>query len=146
MPMFILNNLTWFWLAVVIVCVIIESLTFALTTIWFGCGAVVMIFLSLTPLPFKWQLLIFVTISLVLLIFTRPLVAKKLAKRVPTNADGLIGKKALVTQKITDLDKGAIKVNGVIWTAKAENDSDIAEGVECRIVRLEGNTAIVAVE
>ena len=144
--MFILNNLTWFWLAVVIVCVIIESLTFALTTIWFGCGAVVMIFLSLTPLPFKWQLLIFVTISLVLLIFTRPLVAKKLAKRVPTNADGLIGKKALVTQKITDLDKGAIKVNGVIWTAKAENDSDIAEGVECRIVRLEGNTAIVAVE
>ena len=143
--MFILNNLPWFWLAVVIVCVIIESLSFALTTIWFGCGALVMIFLSLTPLPFKWQLLIFVTVSLVLLIFTRPLVAKKLAKRMPTNADSLIGKKALVTQTITELDKGAIKVNGVIWTARAENDSEIAEGMECRIVRLEGNTAVVAV-
>ncbi|MBP3709205.1 MAG: NfeD family protein [Treponema sp.] len=146
MPMFVLNNLPWFWLAVVIVCVVIEALSFALTTIWFGCGALVMIFLSLMPLPFKWQLLIFVTISLVLLIFTRPLAAKKLAKRMPTNADSLIGKKARVTQKITELDKGAIKVNGVIWTAKAEDDSEITEGTECRIVRLEGNTAIVTVE
>lgn len=144
--MFVLNNLPWFWLAVVIVCVVIEALSFALTTIWFGCGALVMIFLSLMPLPFKWQLLIFVTISLVLLIFTRPLAAKKLAKRMPTNADSLIGKKARVTQKITELDKGAIKVNGVIWTAKAEDDSEITEGTECRIVRLEGNTAIVTVE
>ena len=75
MPMLILNNLPWFWLIVVVLCIVIESLTMALTTVWFA------------SIPFKWQLFIFVAISLALLIFTRPLAAKKLAKKMPTNAD-----------------------------------------------------------
>ena len=44
MPMFILNNLPWFWLIVVVLCIVIESLSMALTTIWFACGAFAMIF------------------------------------------------------------------------------------------------------
>lgn len=143
MPMFILNNLPWFWLIVVIVCIVIESLSMALTTIWFACGAFAMIFLSLAPIPFRWQLFIFVAISLTLLIFTRPLAAKKFAKKTPTNADSLIGKKVLVVQRITEFDKGAVKAGGIVWTARAEKGQTIEKGVECEIVRLEGNTAVV---
>ena len=128
MPMFILNNLPWFWLIVVIVCIVIESLSMALTTIWFA---------------FRWQLFIFVAISLTLLIFTRPLAAKKFAKKTPTNADSLIGKKVLVVQRITEFDKGAVKAGGIVWTARAEKGQTIEKGVECEIVRLEGNTAVV---
>ena len=143
MPMFILNNLPWFWLIVVIVCIVIESLSMALTTIWFACGAFAMIFLSLAPIPFRWQLFIFVAISLTLLIFTRPLAAKKFAKKTPTNADSLIGKKVLVVQRITEFDKGAVKAGGIVWTARAEKGQRIEKGAECEIVRLEGNTAVV---
>ena len=143
MPMFILNNLPWFWLIVVIVCIVIESLSMALTTIWFACGAFAMIFLSLAPIPFRWQLFIFVAISLTLLIFTRPLAAKKFAKKTPTNADSLIGKKVLVVQRITEFDKGAVKAGGIVWTARAEKGQTIEKGAECEIVRLEGNTAVV---
>jgi len=143
MPMLILNNLPWFWLIVVVLCIVIESLTLALTTIWFACGAFAMIFLSLAPIPFKWQLFIFVAISLALLIFTRPLAAKKLAKKMPTNADSLIGKKVLVVQRMTEFDKGAVKAGGIVWTARSESGETIEKGAECKIVRLEGNTAVV---
>ncbi|QTQ15443.1 NfeD family protein [Treponema parvum] len=143
MPLLVLNNLPWFWLIIVILCIVIESLTMALTTIWFACGAFAMIFLSLAPLPFKWQLFIFVVISLLLLVFTRPLAAKKFAKKTPTNADRLIGKKTFTVQRITEFEKGAVKVGDVVWTARSENGDTIEKGAECKIVRLEGNTAVV---
>ena len=65
---FFLQHLPVFWLVVMAVRIVIESMTMMLTTIWFGCGALVMVFVSMTPLPFKWQLLLFVAISLALLI------------------------------------------------------------------------------
>ena len=102
-----------------------------------------MIFLSLAPIPFKWQLFIFVAISLALLVFTRPFAAKKLAKKMPTNADSLIGKKVLVMERMTEFDKGAIKTGGIVWTARSEKGETIEKGAECEVVRLEGNTAVV---
>lgn len=142
--LFVLNNLPWFWLFVTVLCIVLEGLTQTLTTVWFGCGAFVLIFLSFTHLPFKWQLLIFVVLSLVLLIFTRPFAVKKLrVKKTPTNSDALIGKKVLVTEKITELQKGAVKVNGVIWSARSEDNTEIAKGTECIITGIEGATAVV---
>lgn len=141
----VLNNLPWFWLAVTVLCIIIEGISMGtLTSIWFGCGAFVMIFLSFLPIPFRWQLLIFAVLSLVLLIFTRPFAVKKLkVKKTPTNSDSLIGKKVLVTEKITELQKGAVKVNGVIWTARSADNSTIEKGTECTITEIEGVTLVV---
>lgn len=141
---FVLNNLPWFWLAVAVLCIAIEAMTQTLTTLWFGCGAFVLIFLSFLPIPFKWQLLLFVVISLVLLIFTRPFAVKKLkVKKTPTNSDALIGKKVLVTEKITELEKGAVKVNGVVWSARGENNAPLSKGEECIITEIEGATLVV---
>ncbi len=143
--MFIVNNLPWFWLGITVLCIIIEGISMGtLTSIWFGCGAFVMIFLSFLPIPFRWQLLIFALLSLALLIFTRPFAVKKLkVKKTPTNSDSLIGKKVLVTEKITELEKGAVKVNGVIWTARSEDNSEIAKGAECTVTEIEGVTLVV---
>ena len=140
----ILGNMPWFWVAVTVICIIIESCTMGLTTIWFGCGAFVMIFISLTSLPFRWQLLIFAVISCALLFSTRPFAVKKLqAHRVATNSDALIGKKALVTEAIEPFKKGAIKINGLEWSAKTADDTPLAPGIECEITAIEGATAIV---
>ncbi|HBD68279.1 MAG TPA: hypothetical protein DC014_03290 [Treponema sp.] len=146
---FFLQHLPVFWLVVMAVCIVIESMTMMLTTIWFGCGALVMVFVSMTPLPFKWQLLLFVAISLALLIFTRPFVYKKLKlKKQATNADSLIGKKVIVTQTISALEKGAIKINGIEWTASCANLSDssqsISPGTEVTVTDIQGATAIVS--
>jgi membrane protein implicated in regulation of membrane protease activity len=138
------DNLPWFWVAVTIICVVIESLTLALTTIWFGISAFVMVFLAFTPLPFPAQLFIFVALALVLLIFTRPVVKQKInQKKIATNYERVIGQIAVVTKKITALDKGAIKLNGMEWTAAVREDIVLEEGSKCIVEEIAGVTAYV---
>ena len=138
------DNLPWFWVAVTIICVVIESLTLALTTIWFGISAFVMVFFAFTPLPFPAQLFIFVALALVLLIFTRPLVKQKLnQKKIATNYERVIGQIAVVTKKITALEKGSIKLNGMEWTAAVREDITLEEGSKCIVEEIAGVTAYV---
>lgn len=140
-----MNNLPWFWLGMVIVFTVIELFTAGLTTIWFAIGSIPMIFLSFLPIPFLYQVLIMLVISIVLLIFTRPFFVKKLnANKEKTNVDALIGKTALVTKKITKFEKGEVKIDGKIWTAKSVSDEDLEEGTECLLQSIEGVTAIVS--
>ena len=103
-----------------------------------------MIFLGRLPIPFAVQILIFLILSTVLLFLTRPVLMKKLKIGTEkTNADSLIGKKALVVKQITEFEKGEIKINGNIWSAKSEDSSLILENSQCEILRIEGVTAIV---
>ena len=141
---FLSNNLPWIWVAVTIICVVVESLTLSLTTIWFGISAFVMVFLAFTPLPFVAQLFIFVLLSLLLLIFTRPIVKQKLnQKKIATNYERIIGEIAIVTKKITMLEKGSIKINGMEWTAAVKKDIVIEEGSKCVVEEIAGVTAYV---
>ena len=138
------NNLPWVWVAVTIICIVIETLTLALTTIWFGISSFVLVFLAFTPIPFGVQLFIFVALSLVLLIFTRPVVKKKLnQKKIATNYERIIGQIAVVTKKITALDKGSVKINGMEWTAAVKEDITLEEGSKCIIEEIAGVTAYV---
>ena len=135
----------WFWLGMAIIFTLIEVFTAGLTTIWFAIGSIPMIFLSFLPIPFLYQVLIMLVISIVLLIFTRPFFVKKLnANKEKTNVDALIGKTALVTKKITKFEKGEVKIDGKIWTAKSISDEDLEEGTECLLQSIEGVTAIVS--
>ena len=138
------DNLPWFWVAVTIICVVIESLTLALTTIWFGISAFVMVFLAFTPLPFPAQLFIFVALAMVLLVFTRPVVKQKLnQKKIATNYERIIGQIAVVTKKITALEKGSVKINGMEWTAAVKEDIVLEEGSKCIVEEIAGVTAYV---
>ena len=104
-----------FWSAIFIFCTIAEIMTLGLTSIWFAGGALIAGILSLFKVDYTIQILVFAITSLVLLAVTRPfarrfLNQKKLAK---TNIDGLIGKKALVTADIDNVNsKGQIKIMG----------------------------------
>ena len=136
----------WIWLGLTIIFAIIEAITLGLTTIWFALGALITIFLSFLPIPFEIQILIFLTISAVLLFFTRPLAIKKFKMgREKTNVDSLIGKNALVIKKITEFDIGEVKLNGQIWSARLEEGSSVPidEGAKCEVVCIEGVQLIV---
>lgn len=141
---FFLDNAPWFWLGLTVLFTVIEALTMGLTTIWFAGGALVLVFVSLTRIPFAAQAAVFLAVSGALLVLTRPLAIKKLkAGSVKTNVDSLPGKEALVVKKITRFEKGEIKLNGQIWSARSEDGSDIDEGKKCRVMRIEGVQAIV---
>ncbi len=140
----LINLVPWIWLGVAVLCVLIEAFTFSLTTIWFALGAVVLIFVSLTHIALQWQLLIFVVVSLLLLIFTRPFAVKKLkVKKTPTNADSLIGRKCIVTKEITELEKGEVKINGNEWSAQSVGGVSIQPGEEVTVKEIQGATLIV---
>lgn len=137
---FILSNLPWFWLGVMILCVIIEVSTMALTTCWGAVSAFLMIFISLTKIDIKWQLLIFIVLTLIFLFLTRPLVLKKIRKE-KTNVNSLEGQEVLVTKRISQFEKGEAKAsNGVIWTVSSFDNSEIEEGTVCVVKKVSGNT------
>jgi len=134
----------WIWVALVIIFAVIEVFTLGLTTVWFAIAALVMVFLSLLPIPLTVQILIFLVISALLLYFTRPLVKEKLKiGREKTNVDSLIGKHALVVKTIGEFERGEAKINGQIWSARSEDNTVITEGSKCEILRIEGVQLIV---
>lgn len=138
------NNLPWIWLVITVICIVIEAVTLSLTTIWFAISAFLMIFIAFTPIPFVAQLTIFVVVALVLLVFTRPIVKKKLdQKKISTNYRRIIGQPAIVTKKISFMEKGIIKINGMEWTAAVSEEITIDAGSKCIIEKIEGVTAYV---
>lgn len=144
MKEFIFSNLSWFWFGLTVICVIIEAMTLNLTTIWFALGAIVLVFLSFTPIPFAYQVLIFLAISIVLMIFTRPIALTKFkAGREKTNSDSLIGKTVLVTKAIKAYEKGEVKVAGMFWSAQTIDEVELEEGIECVVEKIEGVTMFV---
>jgi len=134
----------WLWVALVIIFALIEIFTLGLTTVWFAIAALVMVFLSFLKISLSVQVLIFLAISALLLVFTRPIAVKKFRMgRVKTNVDSLVGKSALVTRAIGEFEKGEVKVSGQAWSAHAEDNSAIAEGTKCEVLRVEGVQLIV---
>ena len=131
-------------MALVIIFALIEAFTLGLVTIWFALSALVMVFLSFLPIPLAFQVLIFLGLSALLLIFTRPLAVKKFKLgRVKTNVESLVGKHALITKKISEFDTGEAKVSGQIWTARSENNIEIDEGTKAEVLGIEGVQLIV---
>jgi len=134
----------WIWVALVIIFALIEVFTLGLTTVWFAIAALLMVFLSFIKIPLTVQILIFLVISTLLLIFTRPLAVKKFKiGQEKTNVDSLIGKHALVVKTIGEFERGEAKINGQIWSARSEDNTEIIEGSKCEILRIEGVQLIV---
>ena len=144
LSMFLAFYTPWFWFGIAVICAVIEGLTLGLTTVWFSLSAILMIFISMLHPPFYVQCVLFAFVALLLLFFTRPIALKFLhAKREKTNADSLVGKKAVVLQTITEFEKGQVKINGVVWTAASIDGAVIPAGDECIIEKIEGVTLIV---
>ena len=64
------------WLVILAVLVVIEIITLGLTTIWFAGGALAALVVSLLGGPVWLQILLFLAVSVVLLVFTRPLAVR----------------------------------------------------------------------
>ena len=118
-------NLTTIWLIVFVACIVIEIITMGLTTIWFAGGSLIAAFVAALGAPLWLQAILFFAVSLVLLIFTRPVAVKYFNKdRIKTNAESLVGKQAIVISEINNLQGiGQVTVGGQEWSARSVNDS-----------------------
>ena len=138
--------MVWIWVALLAAFIIIEATTAQLLTIWFAIGAFAAIVTTFITDSIVAQVIVFVVVSVIALAITRPLV-KKLTKanKQPTNADMYIGKEAIVTEDINNLEaKGLVKVGGSIWSARTEVDNyTIPAGAHVTVVKIEGVKLIV---
>ena len=130
------------WLILFVVLIILELCTVNLTTIWFAFGALLAYIVSLFTNNVMIQTTVFLVVSVITLLFTRPVVRKYLlTKPSRTNADMLIGKIGIVTKEITKTDIGEVKIDGKYWSAKA--NKKIKEGSKVEILAIEGVKLIV---
>lgn len=134
------------WLVVAAILAIIETLTMGLTTIWFAGGALAAAVAALAGLSTLPQIMIFLAVSVILILITRPLVKKKLkVGGEKTNVEALTGKNALITEAIKPFHTGQAKVDGLVWTAIAKDSSvTIENGTTVRIEAVEGVKLVVS--
>ena len=134
------------WLAAFVILVGIEAATMALTTIWFAGGAIAAFLLTILGFGSYVQMAAFFVVSLVLLIFTRPFALRYVNQNtVKTNVEGLMGKKARVTEAIdNDRALGAAVVAGQEWTARSSDGEPIEKDSMVRIEAVNGVKLIVS--
>ncbi len=140
------NVMIYVWIALTVVFVIAEAATAQLTTVWFALGSVVALILAACGVEsLTVQIIVFIAVSAITLIATRPLVKKMLKKKVvATNADRNIGETGITLSEINNLEAtGEVKVKGVVWTARSENGDVIPEGSKVRVKKIEGVKLIV---
>lgn len=142
----IIDNMSIVWVVIMVVFLVVEAATAGLTCIWFAIGALAALIAALFGAPIWLQLVWFFIVSVVTLYFTRPLVLKYVNSRSqPTNADMVIGKEALVTEAIDNVESaGAVAVGGKVWTARSENGEPIEVGSIVTVLRIEGVKLIVS--
>lgn len=135
----------WFWIVIAVVMAIAEAATVQLVSLWFVGGALGAIVVTLLGGALWLQILVFALVSLALLLLLRPLLRKYMHKGiVQTNVDALIGRKALVIERIDNLHAtGRIQLDGTDWTARSVNDTVIEVGSEVVIRSIEGVKALV---
>ena len=118
------------WLVVIVLLTILEISTVNLVSIWFIASAILSLIISFFIKTFYIQFGIFVSIGLVLMLITRPILLKKFTKKNnKTNLDRVIGMEALVTEEITKFKIGEVKVDGKKWSAIADKKIEVGTTV-----------------
>ena len=111
----------WLWIGLIVLFVIIEAATVQLVTIWFAIGSVAGLIACAAGLE----------------IFTK-------GRKQPTNADRYIGQEATVTEKISnELSTGAVRIGGLVWTARTVDNSEAEEGERVTVEAIEGAKLLV---
>lgn len=131
-----------FWFIAFVILLVIELVTVNLVTIWFAVGAIAAMIISSYSESLVLQLGIFLTVSFVSLILTKPLL-KKLKKFniEPTNTDRVIGKVGEVIKKIDENQYGEVKIFGNVWTATSDDVIDV--GSRVKVLSIDGVKLIV---
>lgn len=139
-------SMSLFWLIAMVLFGVLEAVTVGLTSIWFALGALGALAAAAASAPVIVQIVVFLGVSFLTLLLVRPLAQRFVNDRkVATNADRVIGREAVVTEDIDNIQgKGRVSISGADWTARTEDDRTIPAGSKVQVLRIEGVKVIVA--
>ena len=137
-----------FWLIASGIFFIAEVITTGFLVFWLGISGLITMCVSFFTDNLIVQTTIFVILSAILILATKPFVKKFVNKdnnNEKTNAFSIIGKKAIVIKDINSINGvGQIKVDGEVWSAEGINGSNIEKGTEVEVTKIDGVKAIVS--
>ncbi len=124
------------WIIVLVVAAIAEAVTTALVSIWFCVGAVAAAVAAGLGAPVFFQLLVFVVVSILTLLVSKPIANKLLPNRlIPTNGEDDIGKHAIVVEDINEENgTGRVRLGDVDWGARLIDGSTAVVGTTVEVV------------
>ena len=130
-----------FWLVVAGIFFIIELCTTGFLVFWLGLAALVSMVLSFFTTSIVIQTVVFVILSTILMVFTRPILNKffkiKDENTLPTNVYSVIGKEGIVVEDINCIDyTGKVKVAGELWSAIS--NQNIPKGTHIKVTEVDG--------
>lgn len=145
-----LTQYAWiFWLAMILLFVIIEVVSVDFAFLMIAVGSVGGLLSGLLGAPWWAQVIIAGVIALVLIFFVRPLlrgVLRRGGDPTPTNVAALLGLDGMVTTAFVD-GQGHVKLaNGETWTAKLSgltSLTSVKSGDRVVVTAIEGATAVV---
>ena len=137
----------WFWLAVVVVSIAIELVTYEMVAVWFIPSGIICMILEACGVGELVQIVVFVVVSLILMLTLRKAVLKYLTKDGDDNKTGLdaiVGKEFRLLTPIALNKPGTVKVNGSEWNVVTTNEEDeIPEKTLVKVKAIKGNKLIV---
>lgn len=146
----VISSWAWvFWLALILVFIIIEVNTLEFTFLMLALGSVGGLVAGLLGAPWWLQFIIVAVLALVLVLFVRPPLLRALGRGgdpARSNVDALIGLGGVV---VVDFRRGAGQVklaNGDTWTARlvdVDAGPDLDEGARVVVTAIDGATAVV---
>jgi len=133
------------WLTVFLAFAVVEMLTLDLFFIMLGGGALAGLIADFAGADFWLQIVIFCVVSLLMIVFVRPVALNHLRKG-PTeqlsNIDRLIGQPALVIEAVSSTS-GLVKIGGDVWSARSAAGV-LEAGATVQVTKIDGATAVVA--
>ena len=135
-----------FWLIAAGIFFIAEMVTVGFLIFWLGFGALAAMLVSFITSNIIIQTAVFVVVSVLLIILTKPLINKYVLNQetVPTNAYRIIDQKGIVVSAITDANHvGQVKIDGEIWSAISNSGTPIAKGTEVTVLKIDGVKVVV---
>lgn len=138
------ENLWATWAIIALVCLITELFTGSFYIICFSVGAIAAVLVSFLG-DIYVQLAVFIVVSFTSIFLVRPLVMRWLHHEndfVPSNADAIMGRMAMVSQDIPANGYGRVALDGDDWKATAKESLSKGE----KVIIVDRDSIILTVE
>ncbi|HAN09957.1 MAG TPA: NfeD family protein [Clostridiales bacterium] len=135
------------WIIVALIFAVLELATNAFTMIWFAIGAILACIFDLLNVTLYGQLSVFLLVSFILILYTRPLVKKFLGSKhnQKTNLDSILDSKGSVTVEINpDISEGQVKIRGEVWSAVSKDGEIISINSIVKVEEIRGVKVVVS--
>ena len=136
-----------FWILLAVIFAAGEVMTLGFFLAPFAAGALLGAAADLAGAGAAVSILVFLVSSGLFFGLLRPIARRHLRTpaQLRTGTAALVGKTAMVTERIEEGSGGAVKLEGEIWTARPYDPDEIIEaGSRVHVVEIRGATALVS--